>query len=127
MTGGQGASVALLEELVDAFNAHDLDRIMALVADNCVLQMPRGSNPWGTRYEGKAAVRDGLASRFAGLPDVRYSNPTHFVAGNVGISKWTLSGTTPSGERIAVLGCDFYTFRDGKVVMKDSYWKTVER
>jgi hypothetical protein len=32
-----------------------------------------------------------------------------------------------SGERIAVRGCDFYTFRDGKVLRKDSYWKIVER
>jgi hypothetical protein len=25
-----------------------------------------------------------------------------------------------------VWGCDFYTFRDGKVTRKDSYWKIVE-
>ena len=25
-----------------------------------------------------------------------------------------------------VHGCDFYTFRDGKVTAKDSYWKIVE-
>ena len=127
MTNRGGASVESLDELFRAFNAHDLDRFMEFVSDDCVLQMPRGSNPWGTRYEGKAAVRDGLASRLAGLPDVRYSNPTHLVAGNVGISKWTLTGTTVAGDRIEVLGCDFYTFRDGLVVMKDSYWKIVER
>jgi hypothetical protein len=28
--------------------------------------------------------------------------------------------------RTEVQGCDFYTFRDGKVVRKDSYWKIVE-
>jgi hypothetical protein len=27
---------------------------------------------------------------------------------------------------IEVRGCDFYTFRDGKVIGKDSYWKIVE-
>ena len=36
-----------LTELCDAFNAHDLDRIMALFADDCVLEMPRGNEPWG--------------------------------------------------------------------------------
>ena len=25
-----------------------------------------------------------------------------------------------------VQGCDFYTFRNGKVIRKDSYWKIVE-
>ena len=76
---------------------------------------------------GKAAVREGLASRFTGLPDVRYEDDSHLIAGNVGVSKWTLRGTPASGEPITVHGCDFYTFRDGKIVEKDSYWKIVER
>ena len=50
-----------LIELCDAFNAHDLDRIMALFADDCVLEMPRGPEPWGSRFEGKAAVRAAAA------------------------------------------------------------------
>ena len=40
--------------------------------------------------------------------------------------KWLLTGTTRDGERKEVHGCDFYTFRDGKVTRKDSYWKIVE-
>ena len=32
-----------------------------------------------------------------------------------------------SGERIEARGCDFYSFRDGKVVKKDSFWKIVEK
>lgn len=118
----------LLHELCEAFNAHDLDRIMRVFADDCVLEMPRGSKPWGARFEGKAAVRAGLATRFEGLPDVHYGAAEHFVdeAAGVGISKWTLTGTPKDGRRIEVRGCDFYTFRDGKAVRKDSYWKIVE-
>jgi ketosteroid isomerase-like protein len=55
-----------LEELVEAFNAHDLDSIMTLVAPDCVQEMPRGPDPWGTRFDGKAAVREGLRGRLAG-------------------------------------------------------------
>ena len=119
---------ATLTELSDAFNAHDLDRIMALFADDCVLEMPRGSKPWGTRCEGKRSVREALATRFEGLPDVHYGHAEHFVdaAASTGISKWTLTGTTPEGVKKEVQGCDFYTFRDGKVIRKDSYWKIVE-
>ena len=32
-------------------------------------------------------------------------------------------GTTTDGQRIEVRGCDLWTFRDGEVVKKDSYWK----
>ena len=120
---------AMLTELCDAFNAHDLDRIMELFADECVLDMPRGPDPWGSRYEGKAAVRAALAGRFEGLPDVHYGREEHFVdaAARTGMSKWLLTGTTREGVRREVQGCDFYSFRaDGKVVRKDSYWKIVE-
>ena len=117
-----------LTELCDAFNAHDLDRIMAVFAEDCVLEMPRGPDPWGARFEGKRNVRDALATRFAGLPDVHYGDAEHFADANAntGMSKWTLTGTTVDGVRKKVRGCDFYTFRDGRVIRKDSYWKIVE-
>jgi ketosteroid isomerase-like protein len=118
---------AALEELCAAFNAHDLDRIMARFAEDCVLEMPRGDRPWGARFQGKAAVREALASRFEGLPDVHYGDAAHFVdeAAATGISRWTLTGTARDGVRKEVRGCDFYSFRDGQVVRKDSYWKIV--
>ncbi len=117
-----------LRQLCDAFNAHDLDRVMSFFAEDCVLEMPRGGQRWGARFEGKANVRRALAGRFEGLPDVHYGNERHFVdeGADTGISKWTLTGTRADGSRIEVWGCDFYTFRDGKVVEKDSYWKIVE-
>ena len=117
-----------LTALCEAFNAHDLDRIMAFFSDDCVLEMPRGGEPWGTRFEGKGDVRAALATRFQGLPDVHYGHDEHFVdtAAGTGMSKWTLTGTTLAGEKKKVHGCDFYTFRDGKVTRKDSYWKIVE-
>ncbi len=117
-----------LTELCAAFNAHDLDRIMALLSDDCVLEMPQGSMPWGSRIEGERNVRDALATRFEGLPDVFYDDAEHFVdaATDTGISKWILMGTTRDGTRKEVQGCDFYTFRDGKVIRKDSYWKIVD-
>lgn len=43
-----------------------------------------------------------------------------------GISKWILTATTREGKRVEVQGCDFYTFRAGKVIRKDSYWKIIE-
>jgi ketosteroid isomerase-like protein len=119
---------AKLVEICDAFNTHDLDRIMSFFADDCVLEMPRGNKPYGSRFEGTQNVRQGLAARFEGLPDVHYGNAEHFVdsESQTGISKWCLTGTGRDGKKLEVWGCDFYTFRDGKVVRKDSYWKLVE-
>lgn len=100
---------------------------MTFFSDDCVLDMPRGSEPWGSRFEGKLKVREALATRFEGLPDVHYGSEEHFVdpTADTGISKWTLTGTTREGTKVEVRGCDFYSFRNGKVIKKDSYWKIV--
>ena len=127
MSATEAVTVTMLEEITDAFNRHDLDAIMAYFVDDCVLEMPRGPEPWGRRLEGRDAVREGLASRFAGIPDVHYGDGAHFVSGDRGVSEWTLTGTSTDGERIAVRGCDLWTFSGGKVQRKDSYWKRVER
>jgi ketosteroid isomerase-like protein len=71
-------------------------------------------------------VREGLAARFAGLPDLNYGDDHHFVVGDRGASEWTLTGTTTEGERLEVRGCDLWTFRDGKITRKDSFWKIRE-
>ncbi len=121
-----GASVETLQAIGDAFNAHDLDAIMEFFAEDCSLDMPRGPEPWGRRLTGWAEVRDGLADRFKGLPDVHYGDARHWVSGDFGVSEWLLTGTTPDGKAVRVRGCDHWEVRDGKVVRKDSYWKIVE-
>jgi ketosteroid isomerase-like protein len=75
-----------LKRFVVAFNVHDLDAVMNFFADDCELLMPRGSEPWGQRYVGKAEVRKGLAARFEGIPDVHYGEDEHWVSGNHGVS-----------------------------------------
>jgi ketosteroid isomerase-like protein len=126
MSNAQAVTVATLEAILDAFDRHDLDAIMAFFAEDATLDTPRGSNVWGSRFVGKAAVREGLAARFAGIPDVHYEEDRHWVCGERGASEWLLTGTTTAGQRIAVRGCDLWEFRDGLVVRKDSYWKIVD-
>jgi ketosteroid isomerase-like protein len=99
MVQRESVSVGRLQATAKAFNAHDLDAIMEFFADDCSLDMPRGPEPWGQRFTGKTAVREGLATRFKGLPDVHYGEDRHWVAGNLGVSEWLLTGTTP--ERTA--------------------------
>ena len=122
-----GTTIATLKELLAAFNAHDLDAIMEFFADDCEFYMPRGQEPGGTRYAGKPAVREGLATRFEGIPDVHYGEDRHWVAGDLGVSTWLLTGTTQTGEQIRVRGVDLLEFRNGKIIKKDSYWKIVEQ
>jgi ketosteroid isomerase-like protein len=118
-----GRRVEMLRRIAAAFDRHDLDAIMGDFTDDAVFETPRGPDPWGRRVVGREAVRAAFADRFAGIPDVRYQQDRHFVDGDRGASEWTLSGTTVDGEQLEIRGCDLWTFRDGKVVLKDSYWK----
>lgn len=126
MSHDSSLSVAVLHEFLDAFNRHDLDAIMAFFADDCTFFMPRGPQPWGQRFEGKAAVRDALGTRFSGIPDVHYGDDRHWVCGRLGVSEWLLTGTRTDGTRVEVRGVDLLEFEDGKIIRKDSYWKIVE-
>ena len=123
---GEEQRHAVLERMLEGFNDHDLGAIMELFSDDCVFEAPRGPEPWGRRFVGRKEVREGLAARFHGIPDVRYEDASHFVSGDRSASEWTLRGTTTDGESLEVRGCDLWTFRGDKVVRKDSFWKRVE-
>jgi ketosteroid isomerase-like protein len=121
----QTLTTETLEAIADAFNRHDLDAIMSFFAEDAVFESPKGPDAWGRRFVGREQVREGLAARFAGIPDVHYGDGVHWVSGDRGVSEWTLTGTTTDGEQLRLRGCDLWTFRDGQVVKKDSYWKIV--
>jgi ketosteroid isomerase-like protein len=128
--GKEAISEDALRAFLAAFNRHDLDAIMTFFSDDCTFEMPRGPHPFGQRFVGKRDVREGLGLRFKGIPDVHYGDDRHFISasGDRGASEWLLTGTTPSGERIEVRGCDLFEFdRFGKISRKDSYWKIVQR
>lgn len=119
-------TVELLKAFLEAFNRHDLDAIMSFFADDCVFYMPRGVGPRGDRYVGKSDVRAGLAQRFEGIPDVHYGDDAHWVCGDLGVSEWTLTGTSASGQHIRVRGVDLLEFERGKITRKDSFWKILQ-
>jgi len=121
-------TVETMKQVLDAFNRHDPDAIMEFFADDCSFDFPRGPEPWGQRFIGKTEVREALAGRFKGIPDVHYGEDLHWISagGDMGVSEWTLTGTTTSGVQLKVRGCDLWEFRDGKITRKNSYWKIVE-
>ena len=120
------ATLATLEGFLAAFNRHDLDAIMEYFTDDCSFDFPRGPHPWGRRAVGKEEVRALLATRFAGIPDVSYTDDEHWLFEDHAVSRWRLTGTKTSGEKVDVRGCDLLDLRDGKITRKDSYWKIVE-
>ena len=116
-------TVDTLQEFADGFNAHDVDALMTFMTEDRVFKISYGPDVCGRRFEGQDAVRAAFASVWEKYPDAQWRKPSHFVAGNRGVSEWTFTGTDRGGVRVEVDGCDIFTFRDGKILVKDSYRK----
>ena len=115
---------AFMKRFMDAWNAHDVDGIMALMTDDCVFEPSFGPEPWGARYQGAAAVRAGVEKNFRNIPDIRWDEMRHFVCEDHAVVEWLTTGTPQGGKPFKVEGCDILTLRDGKISAKRSYRKS---
>lgn len=116
-------TVETLDAFARAWNRHDGDAIMAFMTEDCVFESSAGPDICGTRYVGREAVRAGYVEVWTAFPDAQWLNARHRVCGDRGLSEWTFTGTRTDGARVEVHGCDLFTFRDGKIAVKDSYRK----
>ncbi len=54
---GAAVTIELLEAIGNAFNAHDVDRIMSFFAEESVFDNAKGADVHGHRHTGKAEIR----------------------------------------------------------------------
>ena len=118
-------SLETVDALCAAFNRHDLDAVLEFFADDAVFIHATGKDGTGHRFEGKQAIAKVFAGLFQASPDIQWIG-ANTVCGDRAISEWRRTATGPNGEKQDWLGCDLYTFRDGKVVVKDVFFKIVE-
>lgn len=116
-------TVELLQAFADAWNRHDVEGLMSFMTDDCVFETSAGNDVVGTRFEGADAVRKGYSRSWEAFPDAQWNDARHFVTGDRGVSEWVFTGTNADGKRSEVAGCDIFTFRDGKISVKNSYRK----
>jgi steroid delta-isomerase-like uncharacterized protein len=112
-----------LQAFADAWNHHDVDALMTFMTEDCVFEASAGPDVCGARYAGRAAVRAGFAEVWATFPNAHWEHARHFVCGERGVSEWTFTGTRADGTLVEVHGCDLFTFRGGKIALKNSYRK----
>ena len=114
---------AFLQSFVDAFNAHDTNAIMSHMTSDCVFEASAGPDSDGEKFTGHEQVKKAFEAVFEAFPDAQWTNPKHFVQGDRGFSEWIFKGTKVDGSRVEVTGCDLFTFRNGKIAIKNSYRK----
>ena len=129
MSNDTRLTIALLDAVQDAFNRHDVDGILSYFAEDGEWLMARGPDPWeAKRLRGKQAIGEVLRARYAVIPDMRWVDMQHFIdaGGSRACSEWTVKGTPQEGMPLDQLGCDLWTFRDGRITKKDTYWKFID-
>jgi taurine dehydrogenase small subunit len=113
-------SAAALEQLIerynDAWNAQDLDAIVAFHAPGMVFE----NHTAGERAEG-ADVREHIAEIFSNWPDLSFRGRRLYARDGLVVSEWTATATTADGRKLEWDGIDVFPFEDGLILRKDVY------
>ena len=112
-----------LQAFGDAWNRHDIEALMAAMADDCEFHAVAGPDLLGKSFIGRDAVRAGFELAWQTFPDAAWLNPEHFVSGQRGVTESTFAGTKADGTRIEARMVDIFTFRDGKIAVKNAFRK----
>ena len=113
-------SASALEQLIEryneAWNAQDVDAILAFHAPGMVFE----NHTAGERAEGDA-VRDHIGAIFANWPDLRFRGRRLYARDGLVVSEWTATGTHADGRRLEWDGIDVFPFENGLILRKDVY------
>jgi steroid delta-isomerase-like uncharacterized protein len=126
------ALTQLIEAYNAAWNAHDLDAIVAMHAPDMVFE----NHTAGERAEG-AAVRDHIGGIFESWPDLRFEGVRLYAREGVITQEWTAFATqskpvkrgdievAPTGKEISWSGVDVIPTENGLIKRKDVYSDSV--
>ncbi|GAC1368185.1 MAG: hypothetical protein NVS2B12_37420 [Ktedonobacteraceae bacterium] len=120
----------LLEEIVlqwiAAFNAHDVDAIVALYADDAELFDS------GMRHPrcGRAEITNWFRTRFHSIPSIAYVPHDRVLVGvNRAVVTWTTSGRTPAYFGLSWLsrsfqadGVSVFELQEGRILRQRGYY-----
>jgi ketosteroid isomerase-like protein len=115
--------ISVLVAFADAWNRHDIDALMSFMTDDCQFHAIAGPDLLGRSFIGKAEVREGFQMAWINFPDAAWVDAVHHVLGDHGTSESTFKGTKTDGTRVEARMVDIFTFKDGKIAVKNAFRK----
>ncbi len=70
-------------------------------------------------------MRAALEARAERIESLRFSETEVMFGDDHIVGRFRATGAYRDGRQIDVRGIDIYGFRDGKIAVKDSYWKAI--
>jgi ketosteroid isomerase-like protein len=114
--GDFAATESALARFQQAFDAQDVDAIMAAMSPECVFEDT--APPDGTRHTGADAVRAAWTALFTASPHGKFTAEETITTGNRAVVRWRYDWG--DGH---IRGVDLFTIRDGLIVEKLAYVK----
>ncbi len=114
-------TIAAVERFNEAFNAHDVNRVMETMTEDCLFDNTRPP-PDGEVLRGQAAVRQFWEDLFRRSPDARFETEEMFAAADRCVVRWVYRWVK-DGRPGHVRGVDVFRVQNGKVAEKRSYVK----
>ena len=116
---------SLVNQWVEAFNAHNVASIVALYADDAQLFDS------GMKYprRGRSEIERWFARRFSSIPTITYTPTNQLFASEYAAVLWTASGRAPRilgqswlSRPFQVDGVSVFTFRGGRIQNQRGYY-----
>lgn len=123
MIDTQDASVRVLERLVDAVNARDLDALVECFAEDYVNQTP--AHP-ARGFRGREQVRKNWTRIFAAVTDLKARAPRAVVDRDAVWVEWELGGTRADGEPFGMRGVVIFTVAADRLASARFYVEPVD-
>ena len=126
VVGAASAPRALIDQLIAAWNAHDLDAVMA-----CYDPAYEGTDTGeATAQQGSVALRKMVRRWFRAFPDLRVEAETVIVEGEHAALGWRLSAThrgafmriPPTQRQFTMRGTSLMTIRSGRIARGSRIW-----
>jgi steroid delta-isomerase-like uncharacterized protein len=119
----------LIDRYNDAWNAHDVEAIVAMHAEDSVFE----NHVTGDRNVGREEIASAIRGIFSVFPDLTFEGRRQYIREDLVVQEWTARGThegmmsrggisvEPTGRKVEYKGMDVIPIKDGLVARKDVY------
>jgi ketosteroid isomerase-like protein len=117
-------SVAVIERLDAALNAHDIDAFLDCFAEDYRSEQPAHPD---RAFSGREQVRENWSAVFEGVPDFRSELVRVCADGETVWSEWHWQGTQAVGDPLDMAGVIVMGVRDERIAWARLYVEPLER
>ena len=116
----------LLRDFGKAFFNADAESLAECITSDFEWHQHVGTNaPTGNVIKGADATCEEVKRRKQEWRDVKYADFQNHFTKDLIVSTFTVSGIDEKGQSFNVCAVDLYPIANGKILLKDSYWKRI--